>query len=149
MLIAVWKLWLSLMLAAMTIHSAMTVRKAKAEGDYYDDEKRKEVGMWVSLYIPGFIVGGVGLLSLVIQTFHTSHVAVITYAFVGPSGFLLIHHFLSDSMTGTFGFAMMITLYSDWILAAIAGNWAGTPSSDNAVLYWLFFFAKRLPLLSI
>ena len=26
-------------------------------------------------------------------------------------------------------------LYSDWILAAIAGNWTGTPSSDIAILY--------------
>jgi hypothetical protein len=36
--------------------------------------------------------------------------------------------------------------YSDWILAAIAENLAGVPSSDVAILYWLYFVAKRLPL---
>ena len=38
--------------------------------------------------------------------------------------------------------------YSDWILAAIAGNLAGEPSSDIALFYWLYFPFKRLPLFS-
>jgi hypothetical protein len=39
--------------------------------------------------------------------------------------------------------------YSDWILAAIAGDgWAGTPSDDNAIFYYTYFAAKRLPMLS-
>jgi hypothetical protein len=38
--------------------------------------------------------------------------------------------------------------YCDWILAAIAENWAGLPSSDIAFLYWIYFAAKRMPMLS-
>jgi hypothetical protein len=38
--------------------------------------------------------------------------------------------------------------YSDWILAAIAGNLAGAPSGDVAILYWLYFAFKRFPLFS-
>ena len=38
--------------------------------------------------------------------------------------------------------------YSDWILAAIAENMSGSPSADNAALYWSYFVAKRLPFFS-
>jgi len=49
------------------------------------------------------------------------------------------------------GVIFLVTLgvfYSDWILAAIAGNLAGEPSSDIALFYWLYFAFKRLPLFS-
>lgn len=53
------------------------------------------------------------------------------------------------SLTTTpFLFGLLCAFYCDWILAAIAGNWAGLPSSDIAVLYWIYFAAKRLPMLS-
>jgi hypothetical protein len=39
-------------------------------------------------------------------------------------------------------------LESNWILAAIAGNYGGVPDGNNLVLYWMYFAAKRLPLLS-
>jgi len=39
--------------------------------------------------------------------------------------------------------------YNDWILAAIAENYSGLPSSDNAVLYWGYFIAKKIPLGSL
>ncbi|PMD16151.1 hypothetical protein NA56DRAFT_663393 [Hyaloscypha hepaticicola] len=45
-------------------------------------------------------------------------------------------------------FGLLGAFYCDWILAAIAGNWGGFPSSDIAVLYWTYFAAKRLPMLS-
>jgi hypothetical protein len=45
-------------------------------------------------------------------------------------------------------FGLLGAFYCDWILAAIADNWAGLPSSDIAVLYWIYFAAKRLPMLS-
>ncbi|KAF8848145.1 hypothetical protein BDZ45DRAFT_664884 [Acephala macrosclerotiorum] len=47
------------------------------------------------------------------------------------------------------GFGVFGAFYCDWILAAIAGNWGGFPSSDIAILYWSYFAAKRLPMLSI
>jgi hypothetical protein len=36
-------------------------------------------------------------------------------------------------------------LWSDWVLAGLADNLIGVPSSDNAVLYFGYFAAKRLP----
>jgi hypothetical protein len=44
---------------------------------------------------------------------------------------------------------ILFALYSDFAIGAIAGNMAGVPSSDNAVLYWGYFIIKRLPILSV
>jgi hypothetical protein len=46
------------------------------------------------------------------------------------------------------GTGMIAALYSDWILAAIDGNYAGVPDGSNEVLYWTYFAAKRLPFAS-
>ncbi|KAK0730252.1 hypothetical protein B0H67DRAFT_446995, partial [Lasiosphaeris hirsuta] len=43
---------------------------------------------------------------------------------------------------------LLFAFYSDWALAALAGDIAGQPTRDNAVFYWLYFAAKRLPMLS-
>jgi hypothetical protein len=40
---------------------------------------------------------------------------------------------------------VLVAFYSDWILVAIAENLSGSPSSDNAVVFWIYFAAKRLP----
>jgi hypothetical protein len=45
-------------------------------------------------------------------------------------------------------FGFFSTLYADLILGAIADNLLGLPSADFAPLYWLWFVAKRLPMLS-
>lgn len=51
-----------------------------------------------------------------------------------------------------FASALMLTgllaaLYSDWVLGVITGNLAGVPSGDVRVIYWIYFVAKRLPLM--
>lgn len=43
----------------------------------------------------------------------------------------------------------LAALYSDWVLAGLAGNLIGVPSKDNSVLYYGYFGAKRLPFFSI
>jgi len=44
---------------------------------------------------------------------------------------------------------MLAAFYSDWILGAIAQHgWSGAPSGDNIWLYWSYFVAKRLLLVS-
>lgn len=45
-------------------------------------------------------------------------------------------------------FGFFSTLYADLVLGAIANNLLGLPSGDFAPLYWLWFVAKRLPMLS-
>lgn len=44
---------------------------------------------------------------------------------------------------------LLFAFYSDWVLAALAEDIVGRPTRDNAVYYWLYFAAKRLPMLSI
>lgn len=43
----------------------------------------------------------------------------------------------------------LAALYSDWVLAGLAGSLIGVPSKDNSVLYYGYFGAKRLPFFSI
>ena len=43
---------------------------------------------------------------------------------------------------------VLFAFYTDWALAALAGDIIGRPSSENAAFYWLYFAAKRLPMLS-
>ncbi len=132
--------------------------------------------LWLLVYIPGLIAGLTGLISLVHETIGSNHdVKVITGVFGGVIGFLglvtlptmgtaipdcdcdddddalywVMVWYLGKLVLaslpwlGFFG-----VLWSDWVLAAIAGNLAGSPSSDNAALYWTYFVAKRLPFFS-
>ena len=48
-------------------------------------------------------------------------------------------------------FCLGAVIYSDWALAAIAGNMIGMPDGNNVIvniLFWSYFIAKRLPMLS-
>ena len=45
-------------------------------------------------------------------------------------------------------FITLSALYSDWCLGLMLGDLRGVPSSDNAPLYWTYFAAKRLSMLS-
>jgi hypothetical protein len=63
-----------------------------------------------------------------------------------------IHHspimnFVQNALALTSIFA---ALYSDWVLGVITGNLVGAPSGDVRVIYWIYwiyFAAKRLPLM--
>ena len=59
-----------------------------------------------------------------------------------------LKHSIRNSILGVLFFGLFGAFYCDWILAAIARNWAGLPSNDIAVLFWVYFVAKRLPMLS-
>jgi hypothetical protein len=60
----------------------------------------------------------------------------------------LLEHSVRNSVLAILFFGLAAAFYCDWILAAIAENWAGLPSNDIAVLFWFYFVAKRLPMLS-
>lgn len=120
---------------------------------------------WIWLYVPGLITGLVGLFSLVKENWNIHAIRLITYIMWGIPGGLGVLGvigvlFEGDESAwvrvaggilglvgyGIGGLAVFGALYSDWILGAIAGNYAGLPSGDNAWLYWGYFFAKKLPL---
>ena len=140
--------------------------------DYGESAK---ILFWLFLYIPGVVAGLAGLFSLVGQTIMTNKdVKIITAVFGGVTlalaavtGLVVCCALISDSKSSASHlfesmfasgisavgisvglFAILGAFYSDWILAAIAENLSGAPSSDNAALYWSYFVAKRLPFFS-
>jgi hypothetical protein len=156
MLIAIWKIFMTTVLVCTTITAPVIIRK---EGD-----ATTTVG-WVILYIPGLITGFVGLCPLVKENWDNNVVRIVTYVFGGvvigigviagvifccrrhDKGF--VEAWLWGIAASIIGWTCLGAIYSDWILGAIAENLVGMPSSDNMVLYWGYFIAKRLPLLSI
>jgi hypothetical protein len=131
---------------------------------------------WLLLYLAGTIVGMVGLCSLLYTTFRQDEtIRSLTYGFGGALAIIPIlvaiywfQRSLSDDKKGgrkaflsafgnTFGgaffgfiavFGFFSSLYSDLVLGTIANNITGLPSQDFAPIYWAWFVAKRLPLLS-
>jgi hypothetical protein len=127
----------------------------------YADFGDSGASIWLLLYVGGTLTGLTGLLSLVSILFHEqSNIRIITAVFA-PVAFLasiicssiFICSFGTKYIGSWFAYGIGLFLlfgafYCDWILAAIAGNWGGLPSSDIAVLYWIYFVSKRLPMLS-
>src|SRR5258708_11285203 len=52
------------------------------------------------------------------------------------------------AITGLFVIVSLTTFFGDWALGLILDNMSGAPSHDNAAVYWIYFVAKRLTLLS-
>ncbi|KAK3080592.1 hypothetical protein LTS18_014975 [Coniosporium uncinatum] len=44
-----------------------------------------------------------------------------------------------------FCFGVLATLYSDWVLAAVARNWSGRPDEDQQAIFWSWTILKALP----
>lgn len=119
------------------------------------------------------MVGLVGTFSVVVPVFHALDGCImITLVFmICPFAGALIASFniyrstprdsgtFSDRFWHAFSIFLAIVvslviaafglLYMDWILGAIAGNFAGVPSKGNALLYWTYFAVKRLGLLAV
>ncbi|KAH3914070.1 hypothetical protein HBI56_053750 [Parastagonospora nodorum] len=130
---------------------------------------------WLVLYLSGTIVGMVGLCSLLYTTFRTDlTIRHLTYGFGAAMGLIpllvaiywYMHHldlpqggskvywsavrytFFGSILAFTAVFGFFSSLYSDLVLGRIADNLFGLPSQDFAPLYWAWFVAKRLPMLS-
>jgi hypothetical protein len=130
---------------------------------------------WLILYLAGTVVGMVGLASLIYTTYRKNDtIRYITYAYAGTlliipimaAIYWYIRHLNSAgegrkklllayfqtlggavvAFAAVFGF--FSSMYSDLVLGSIANNAYGLPSADFAPLYWAWFVAKRLPMLS-
>lgn len=132
---------------------------------------------WFALFIVGTTVGMSGLCSLLWTSFREdTTVRTLSYGFAAPIivlptcvGFYwFLYQATTDGSGGltalilatrtTFSgalvaffavFAFFSTLYADLVLGTIANNLLSLPSGDFAPLYWLWFVAKRLPMLSL
>ena len=206
-LIAVWKLTLSVTLSFMTIHAARIIDPRTSPSRSRDDEdakallgqpqahlaglepasseksqvphpsskKFRKIMWWSILYFLGALVGLVGVANLVRLHFaEIWQLRTITYVFVcvlvgvpllamliffcgcgsgsggARTGFIVAASGLGYTVFVAFVLlTALIALYTDWVLAALAGDWVGWPSSENAVFYWSYFAAKRLPIVSL
>lgn len=120
------------------------------------------------IYIPGFVVGFIGLGRLVKQSWHNPTVGILTYIYGGLVAIVAIVAIVVAiySMSSSADDGVVVAwcwgllaclaacgflgvLYSDWILGSIAEDLVGRPSGDNAILYWTYFVAKKISLLSI
>ncbi len=131
-----------------------------------------DIWWWLYFYFLGSVVGFTGVMNLVKHNFADPDMAqlrTITFVFCGvAAGLTLFAAFVFFCPCGsgrpalgialaaswqTFIFALLIltvlfAFYADWVLAALYGDLVGRPSSDNAVFYWIYFAAKRIPMLS-
>ncbi|KAM7190203.1 hypothetical protein V8F20_009825 [Naviculisporaceae sp. PSN 640] len=124
----------------------------------------KQIWLWSPLYFFGAVVGFVGVMNIVRKNIASNHqLQIVTGVFGGVVAFMIIGvvilglcafgkvwvSLLTGIIVGIFVLTILFALYTDWALACMVGDVVGRPSRDNQVLYWLYFVAKRLPMLSI
>jgi hypothetical protein len=175
LLMGVWKFTMAFSAGCVYTHRSILVRKHHRRDYLRVDASAKHAVSysplgWLIVYAGGVIVGMTGLVSLVSQNWGAEHVALITYVFGGVAGgtafCVAIMAFIgaaSDDgfssglkwsatsmiIMGIVAVGLLAAFYSDWILGAMTDNLIGSPSSENALLYWAYFVAKRLPILSL
>lgn len=133
---------------------------------------------WLYIYSCGIVLGLIGLCSLVAVEINSNgplRDVTIAFGILASLSFGVLSFFLLDkqvlkfareegdgfwsfrtslhtmkwvSLSAMIAIGFLLALYSDFALAAIANSWAGAPSSDDEILFWVYFFAKRLPMLS-
>ncbi|KAF2462636.1 uncharacterized protein BDR25DRAFT_386309 [Lindgomyces ingoldianus] len=157
-LIAFWKLTLSVSLNIAGLSMALHQHR----GSPPQSGIIKNSLLEASLYWLGSFIGLIGLFQIVHQTFpHNKAVRIFTgimIALVCLSCLSIYWYFFNKAYEWTAllsaipgAYALLIgfaVFYSDWVLAAVDGNWVGTPSGDQKYLYWVYFSAKRLPMVS-
>ncbi|KAF8653569.1 hypothetical protein AX16_003879 [Volvariella volvacea WC 439] len=172
LVIAVWKLFMSLLSGFTAVHVAILIRLGKRDRIEWNEmqEMLTTALAWIVVYIPGMITGMTGLMSLVVQNWEDRGVYKLTIGFYTIVGFGLVFGLLvgiiaaladessatvnilasgAGSLTmGTIYFTVLAAFYSDWALGMMTDNIVGTPSSDTASFYWTYWIAKRLPMLS-
>jgi hypothetical protein len=161
MLIAFWKLTLSL---SMNLIGFIRVFGGK--------DQETGTALWGSIiYWFGSVVGIVGLFRIVHETFaENKAVRILTLVLVGlialgigtvvlvvlvmscvSDDFNFVEAVLASQISWGIAIAALVVIavfFSDWILAAVEGNWVGVPSGNYEIVYWLYFAAKRLPMFS-
>ncbi|KAF8537310.1 hypothetical protein BDD12DRAFT_887999 [Trichophaea hybrida] len=141
LLIAMWKSSLSITLGTLSVHADLILRRDLLVDI---DQMIEEAIWWLIIYGVGTIIGLAGLGRLVVKSWGDKVVVLATKVFSGVAIVAIV--FTWGVAVGQHG--LLAALYSDWVLAGLAGNLIGMPSSDNSVLYFAYFSAKRLPFFS-
>jgi len=168
LLMAIWKLTMSVTNGTVAIHAALSLRSARGttSKDLGDDSENhpmlvegvthgdvdKNAYMWIAVYIIGVIIGSVGLIPLVKQHYALEpHLKTLTLCFGVPIAIMLVIGILFSSVLLGAGIVIAVTLYafySDWAIGLMAHNITGVPSSDVAPFYYAYFILKRLTMFS-
>lgn len=154
----------------MTVHAARNIDEWGGYGS--TGGQPGDILWWTVVYRLGALVGLVGLLDIVNDDMEgNARLKIITGSFgavvlvmimvVAPIIWLMMLReglsvgrkvgvsFVSVAFVAGFAMTLLFAFYSDWDLGALAGDLDSRPSPDNAVFYWLYFVAKRLPMFSI
>lgn len=143
-------------------------------GDGQHRQRFHRIWYWTLFYFLGATIGFVGICNIVAHNVSASPtLRPLTGAF-GGAVLLLVLGFSAlfwcgvssdtsnpkrvkerlgaTALVATGGSLFVLTVlfafYTDWALAALAGDLVGRPGGDNALFYWGDFAAKRLPMLS-
>jgi hypothetical protein len=113
-----------------------------------------------ALTIFGCLFDTIAVTSIVVKAFNSGEIQMTTGRKVGlwittPLRVIAFYGWIA----GIFGLAgeggayvfvgsiWMLLVYSDWSIADAAHQLDGVPSSSAAAVYWLYFLAKKLPML--
>ncbi|MCJ1355896.1 MAG: hypothetical protein MMC33_005888 [Icmadophila ericetorum] len=176
-LLLAWKLLLSVSLGCITLHRAYYLIKERDDNGKVNTQVMvSNDPIWgMALYFVGLAFGLVGLADVVWNSWpnRSTTMDIITGTFVATIILVALTGGIKACYIGSkdgwdwtalkwavIAAIILAAFYSDWILAAIevqglalgvpgaTGNWWGIPSGDVAIIYWPYFFAKRLPLFS-
>lgn len=169
LVIAVWKMSMSLLNGCTAVHAAHLAKKDGYEAVAHPEK----TAWWILLYVPGMFAGISGLMSLVVQ--HLDNVGVLKltiafYSIIGIGALIILIGMFRGAfrkakskdvdgeevlLWGMGGFGLSFTLftilaafYGDWALGMLVHNLIGLPSGDNSGLYWSYWLAKRFPMFS-
>ncbi|QIW96918.1 hypothetical protein AMS68_002436 [Peltaster fructicola] len=178
-LLAFWKLTLSFSVGMLNVISPwhhnyhmkkieqFLARNTDKAGS--DNDTIKDLPLTTLPYLIGTLVGIVGLFDLVHVNFKVNRavwilaitliacVSFVTFCAVISAIFIyqedgpkeLFSYFGAALLLFSCIFIVAVVFFSDLVLAALNNNWSGYPSGDYALLFWLYFACKRLPMLSL
>lgn len=174
-LLAVWKFILSLALSCAGLHRALYLRSEKKVSDITTLQFRWDPIAWVCLTVAGVVVGLIALCGLTARFWRDEnasvahHVHIVSISFGCIMAVLLVCQIIgfqncilrcflrwirsreegdepNAALVFCYWFCIYSAFFSDWLLSAISGDWAGLPNDDVQWLYWLYFAAKRAPM---
>jgi hypothetical protein len=149
-LLAVQSLFLSVALSAISLSSSLKS----------SDESHYTVSTSASRFaFAGIAAGSVGYVTLLVQNWSNKNVKIALGAVLGGSGLLIsVGAFVIleglgswrlksvDLLTILVAFYLFSVSMTDWVLGAIAGDVSGIPEGKVAILVWLYFAVRRLPI---